>query len=213
MRRAIAAEHDLLLCVVERVERVEELRLRAFLARHELNVVHQQHVDAAIPFPEIEDAVVANRIDHLVHETLGRDVGKLQVAIVLEHELSDRVHQVRLAETHAAVDEERVVGARRRFSNRATRRVRELIRRADDERVERVAGIQAPQAVRRRRDRAVERGGLVGVQRDIRVGLRVGHEIDDQLRPFQLRHRLADDRPVMLRQPVLEEGSGHPDRD
>jgi hypothetical protein len=45
MRRMIAGEHDLLLRVVERVERVEELGLRAFLAGDELDVVDEQHVN------------------------------------------------------------------------------------------------------------------------------------------------------------------------
>ena len=72
--------HDLLLRVVERVERVEELGLRAFLAGEELDVVDEQHVDAAVALAEVEDAVVADRVDHLVHEPLGRDVGELQVA-------------------------------------------------------------------------------------------------------------------------------------
>ena len=60
MRRAVAADDDLLLRVVERVERVEELGLRAFLAGEELDVVDEQHVDAAIALAEIEDAVVAD---------------------------------------------------------------------------------------------------------------------------------------------------------
>ena len=60
--------------------------------------------------------------------------------------MPDRVHQMRLAETHAAVDEQRVVGARRRFGDRAAGRVRELVRRADDERVEGVAGAEAAEA-------------------------------------------------------------------
>ena len=91
-------------------------------------------------------AVVADGVDHLVHEPLGRDVGELQVAIVLQHVLPDRVHQVRLAQPHAAVDEQRVVRARRRLRDRAAGRVRELIRRADDEGVEGVAGIEAGRA-------------------------------------------------------------------
>ena len=37
-------EHDLLVRVVKRVERVEELVLRAVLVRQELDVVDQQHV-------------------------------------------------------------------------------------------------------------------------------------------------------------------------
>ena len=60
MGRTIAADDDLLLRVVQRVEGVEELVLRAFLARDELNVVDEQHVDAAIARAEIEDAIEAH---------------------------------------------------------------------------------------------------------------------------------------------------------
>ena len=140
VRRAVAADDDLLLRVVERVEGVEELGLRAFLAGEELDVVDEQHVDAAVALAEIEDAVVAHRVDHLVHEPLGRDVGQLQVAQVVQHVVPDRVHQVRLAEPHAAVDEQRVVRARRRFGDGAAGGVRELVRGSDDEGVEGVAG-------------------------------------------------------------------------
>ncbi len=80
MRRAVAADDDLLLRVVERVEGVEELGLRAFLAGEELDIVDEQHVDVAIALAEVEHALVAHRVDHLVHEALGRDVGQLQVA-------------------------------------------------------------------------------------------------------------------------------------
>ena len=146
VRRAVAAEDDLLLRVVERVEGVEELGLRAFLAGEKLDVVDQQHVDAAIALAEIEDPIVADGVDHLVHEPLGRDVGQLQVAIVPQHVVPDRVHQVGLAQTHPAVDEQRVVRARRRFRDRAAGRVRELVRRADDEGVEGVAGVQPGRA-------------------------------------------------------------------
>ena len=45
VRRAVAADDDLLLRVVQRVERVEELVLRAFLAGEELDVVDEQDVD------------------------------------------------------------------------------------------------------------------------------------------------------------------------
>ena len=111
VRRAVAADDDLLLRVVQRVERVKELGLRAFFAGDELHIVDQQHVDGAISLAEIDDPIVADGVDHLVHEALGRDVGQLQVPIVLKHVLPDGVHQVRLAQPDAAVDEQRVVGA------------------------------------------------------------------------------------------------------
>ena len=46
--------------VVERVEGVEELVLRALLAGEELDVVDQQHVDVAVALAELEDALVAD---------------------------------------------------------------------------------------------------------------------------------------------------------
>jgi hypothetical protein len=47
---------------------VEELGLRAFLAGEKLDVVDEQHVDGAIALAEVEHAIVADGVDHLVHE-------------------------------------------------------------------------------------------------------------------------------------------------
>src|SRR5207247_2188962 len=47
-RRAVTAEDDLLLRVVQRVERMEELRLRSFFSREKLNVVDEQYVDRTV---------------------------------------------------------------------------------------------------------------------------------------------------------------------
>ena len=79
MRRMIAAQDDLLLRVVQRVERVEELGLRSFLARDELDVVDQKDVDRSIALTEFENSIVPKGVDHLVHESLGRDVGELRI--------------------------------------------------------------------------------------------------------------------------------------
>jgi hypothetical protein len=90
---------------------VKKLGLCAFLAGEKLDVVYEQDVHAPVPFTEIDDAIVADRIDHFVHESLGRNVGQLQIAIVTEDVLSHGMHEVRLAKPHATVDEQRVVGA------------------------------------------------------------------------------------------------------
>ena len=75
---------------------------------------------------------------------------------------------MRLAKSDATVDEQRVVGTRRRFGNRPARRMRELIRRADDERVEGVTGIEA--AGRRHRRRGVLVRGEVFVRGSVVTG-------------------------------------------
>ena len=81
----------------------------------------------------------------------------LQLRVVPQDAVPDGVHQVRLAESDAAVDEERVVRPRRRLRHRARGGVGELVRRPDDERVERVARVQPDARRRVRRRRAVAR--------------------------------------------------------
>jgi hypothetical protein len=94
------------------------------------------------------DAVVSDRVDHLVHEPLSRDVRKFQVPIVVEHVLPHGMHQVGLAKPHTAVDEQRVVRARRRLRDCPAGGMRELIRGSDDEAVKRIAWIQTGRAWR-----------------------------------------------------------------
>src|SRR5262245_15989637 len=47
LRKFIRGEHDLVMALVERVERVEEFFLRALATSQELHVVEDEHVDAA----------------------------------------------------------------------------------------------------------------------------------------------------------------------
>jgi hypothetical protein len=56
VRLAVSGQHDLLVVLVQRVERVEELVLRALLAGEELDVVDEQDIDAF--------SVVATKLVH-----------------------------------------------------------------------------------------------------------------------------------------------------
>ena len=126
---------------------------------------------------------------------------------MLQHVLPDGVHQVRLAESHAAVDEQRVVGAGRRLGDGAAGRVGELVRRADDEGVERVAGVEA--AERGGRLRVLGRlGRLLGGRLAFCGGRRgpvaVGQDPDRARVAADLGQRLVQHRRVVPEQPVLE---------
>ena len=199
---------------------MKKLGLGAFLAGDELHVVDEQHVDGPVALAEIDDAVVADGVDHLVHEALGGDVRQLKRLIVLEHVLPDRVHQVCLAESHTAVDEQRVVGPRRRFRDRPAGRVRKLVGRADDERVEGVSRIEARRACHVHQGghghgsgTSFDGGGLLGAQRDAgRVGLSLRHEVDGEMTLPDLGQRLGDDARIVFREPVSEEEIRHPNR-
>ena len=110
------------MALVERVERVEELFLRAVAAGEEVDVVDHQHVDVAVAVAELVHVAVLDRVDELVDEAVARQIEDARVGVALEHLLADGLQQVRLAEPDAAVDEQRVVrlarAARRRRSTR-----------------------------------------------------------------------------------------------
>src|SRR5207249_3827301 len=74
LRRRVARDDDLLARLVQVVERVEEFFLSPLLARDELDVVDQEQIDRAIARPELRGPIVADRVDELVGEALGREI-------------------------------------------------------------------------------------------------------------------------------------------
>ncbi len=140
--RTVGGNNDLLLLIVQRVEGMEELFLGALGAGDELDIVDHQHVHVAEAVAKSGHALEADRGDHFVGEFLGADVDEPQRRSAALQLVADRLHQMRLAEAHSAVEKQRVVGFRGLFSDGDGRGMRELIRRADDKFVERVARIQ-----------------------------------------------------------------------
>ncbi len=90
---------------------MEELLLGALLVGQELDVVDQQHVDRAIALAKPRHAVEPQRADEVVDELLGRQVHQLELGPAAQELVADGVQQMGLAESDAAVEEERVVGA------------------------------------------------------------------------------------------------------
>jgi hypothetical protein len=150
----VAGEHDLLVRVVKGVEGVEELVLRAVLSRKELDVVDQEYVRrlaiaAAELLHEIDRArlaglppLVEHRSDEAGDELLAghhRDgpPGVLAVDLV-----PDGMEQVRLAETDAAENEERVVLRGGNLRDHTRGGMGELVGFSDHEVVEFVAGVE-----------------------------------------------------------------------
>ncbi len=94
---------------------------------------------------EVRHPLEADRSDHLVRiEFLGADVrgsNRKRWIAALEH-VADRLHQVRLAQPHTAVQEERVVGLGRLLGDRHGRCMRELVRSSDNKFIEGIARIE-----------------------------------------------------------------------
>jgi hypothetical protein len=99
----------------------------------ELHVVDHQHVDGAEHLLEADRVLFAQRADEAVHELLGReveDVGLGEIRLKLPR---DGVHQVRLAEAHAAVEEQRVERDVAAFGHAARGGLGQFVGLADDE--------------------------------------------------------------------------------
>src|SRR6056297_53679 len=133
---AIGGDDDLLVLVHQRVEGVKEFLLRAVLAGDELHVIDHQHVDRAEHLLEIHDLAVAQRLHEAIHELLGREVKHGHVGAKLDQVPGDGVHQVRFAQPHATVKEQRVEGGLAALGDAARGCMGKLIGLADHETVE-----------------------------------------------------------------------------
>ena len=143
IRRLVGRDDDLLAGVNQRIESVEELLLRVVLADQELQVIHHQHMDRAQLRLELHGVVAAQRRDEAVHEFLRRHIGDGEVRILLAERPGDGVHQMRLAQAHAAIKKQRVeTGLGRALGHAAGAGMSEFIGLADNEAVEGEAWIE-----------------------------------------------------------------------
>ena len=142
LRHLVRGEHHLPTQLVQCVEGVEELLLRALASREQLHVVEDEHVDTTEALLELAHAIMAERADQVVDEGLRRQVADLQRGLLLLDLMADGVGEMRLAESDAAVDEERVVVVAGLARDRLGGGVRELVGRPDDEVRERVLAVQ-----------------------------------------------------------------------
>jgi len=135
-----------------------------------MHVVDEQQVDVVpIAAAELGHRPRLDAFDDLVDELLRPHVQEPHVGIALQDGVRDRLHQVRLAEARGAVDEQRVVGAPRGFRHGVGRGRRQLVRFADDERLERVPLVERHRDARRhprsglRSDEEIHLGPLLPV--------------------------------------------------
>jgi len=126
------------------VEGVEELLLERLFVLHELDVVDEQDVALAVAALEGGGGVAPDGVDEFVQEGLGGDVADPPTGEILPDVVTDGMEQVRLAEPGVTVDEQGVVGLGRHLRNRLGRGVGEAVRRPDNEGVEGVARVEAP---------------------------------------------------------------------
>src|SRR5436190_12125753 len=128
--------------VEKRIERVKEFFLGTLFASEKLDVVYQEKIDLAIALSELDQITVLDRIDELVDEQFTGDVNHFYVFLLGPNVLADRLHQVGLAKTDTAINEQRVVRARGRLRHGKSGGMRNFIVRTDHERFERVPWVK-----------------------------------------------------------------------
>ena len=148
----------------------------------------------AVALLEPLDALVAERVDEVVHERLARDVADGEIPRVLRRRTVRSPAGGASFRARCPVDEERVVCLRGRFRDRERRGVREAVRRADHEGVERVLLAHLEGGARSRR-RGVPRGAG-------RLDLALDEELDPPLFADLVADRGADQIEEMALDPV-----------
>ncbi len=207
LRGPVGGNDQLLAGLVQRVEGMEELLLRALLACDELDVVDEKQVDAAIAVAEQRHLVLADGVDQFVRERFGGDVLDGQVRETLDHGVGNGVHQVGLAKPGLTVEEERVVGLPRRLRHGQSGGVGKVVVRPHHEVREDVLRIEHGPGARRRA------GGRRSAEHVLLfVGLETDHLEGHAGRVCaEFLQGALDDVGVVRSQPVAREGVRHAD--
>ena len=90
---------------------MEELILRLFASREELDIVDDEEVDLLIVFLEFVDLLVPYRFHQFARESFGSDVFYDFFRVVRLHLVSQGLKKVCFPESDASIYEKRVVGA------------------------------------------------------------------------------------------------------
>lgn len=131
------------MALVQGIEGMEEFLLNPFLSREKLDVIDQKHVCLPISFPEFGQLVVLDAVDVLVGELLTGNVSHPSSPLMLGHKMADGMEQVRLAQSDAAIQEERVVGLAWLLRHSQGGGAGEIVIAANHEGIKGVVGIEA----------------------------------------------------------------------
>ncbi len=161
--RTITGDDDLTVGVMQRIEGVEELLLGALFSGEKLDVIDQQHVDAAEAIAETHHLVVLDGVDHLVGEFFGGEIDDGAVRLTQLDLMANRLHQMGLAHSDAAIEEERIVCLAGSRGDGESGGMGELVSAANDEAAEGVTRVELRRAIeikarlrRRTRRRAIQ---------------------------------------------------------
>ena len=183
---------------------MEQLLLRPLLARDELHIVHEPHIDVPLHLTEVAHAARLDGVDIFLSERLAGQIGCSEAVVAPVDKLAYGMQEVRLAQPRPSVDEQRVVLPAGRIGDGPRSRKSQPVARTLHKPVER-----EPRDELRFRKRCLTRGPR-GLRRGSgRLGLGLRRTIDGDLdldRPSQaLRNDAGDLLEVLLGHPLSSE--------
>ena len=205
-RVGVAGDDDLLVRLDQRIESVEELLLGAALVGEELYVVDQQQVERVVVALEFVEGFLLIGAHHVGHVLLGVDVTNACLRPPVGDLVADGLHEVRLAQADAAIDEQRVVRDTGVFRDLDRCSARKLVGLAGDEAVERKTAVQARAVLHRGLSRRPRRGGLCGTHR--RVSAAREDQAQAKFAPAGFRGESLDPRREALAHELQHEAVG-----
>ena len=135
--RPVGGQDDLVVVLIEVIERMEKFLLRGFLAGDKLDIVDEEQVRIAVFVAELVVAAFLQGGDQLVGKLIALDIDDVVAGMIFMNDARDRVEQVCLAEAGRTVDEKRVIRLRRIVGDGDGCGVRKAVGRADNKIIER----------------------------------------------------------------------------
>ena len=129
---------------MQHVKGVEKFFLCTFFSYNKLNIVDHQDIYSPVFFAQLCHGgcvTASDGFDYFVGKGFRSDIKNLHIRILLQDEVTDGMHQMRLSQTGTAVDKQRIVGISGRFRNCETGGMSEFVVIADNEGVELVLGV------------------------------------------------------------------------
>ena len=105
----VAGHHNVRLLGQQGLEGVEELLLRSVLVGEKLHIVNEQQVQRVVTLLEFIKRFALIGFNHIRDKLFGMDVENFCARVVQQQLVADGMNQMGFAQTHPAIDEQRVV--------------------------------------------------------------------------------------------------------
>ena len=142
LRRLVACQNDLFSGIVQFIEGIEKLLLCAFPPGDKLNVIHHQNINLADSVAKLVGFFLLNRADQFIGEGFACQIKNLRLRVFLQRKVPDRLHQMRFAQPHTAVNEKRIVRVRRILRHCQGRGMGKPVTRTNDKAIKCIFRIQ-----------------------------------------------------------------------